>query len=57
MAALSDFWDPEGMPLSLAPVLAHQTTWFTTVLAVTPLVFFAWLLHLAKRRASTRHDT
>lgn len=45
------------MPLSLAPVLAHQTTWFTTVLAVTPLVFFAWLLHLAKRRASTRHDT
>lgn len=44
------------MTFSQGLLLAHQTTWFTTVLACMPLAFFAWLLHIAKRRASNRHD-
>lgn len=34
-----------------ALLLAHQSDWFTTTLVALPLGFFAWLLHLARKRA------
>lgn len=38
-----------------ALLLAHTSDWFSTTLVCIPLVFFAWVLHTAKRRATARH--
>jgi hypothetical protein len=33
-------------------ILAHQSDWTGMVLVLVPLGFFAWLLHVANRRAT-----
>lgn len=35
-------------------LFAHTSDWGSTVLVLLPLAFFAWILHIANRRASER---
>ncbi len=40
---------------AVAPLLlAHQSDWVSTSMVCIPLAFFAWVLHVAKRRAELR---
>lgn len=43
--------------LALAPILAHQANWDETLLVIVPIVFFAWILYVANKRAdAVRRD-
>jgi hypothetical protein len=37
--------------LALVPILAHEATWDSTLLAILPVVFFVWILYVANKRA------